>query len=163
MGKEKRQKLIFKEAVEATPDVKKGYCEGIEAFGEYKSKIKVPEPSKIDGSLDIDGTTVKLYPTENRWDYALCYDSEVFYIEVHPAITCEVSKMIEKLKWLKSWLVYKAPKIKELTTKARQPYYWVQTSKCNIPKHMRQYKIAVQNRILPMREWDYGKIVKKEK
>ena len=47
MGKEKRQKLIFKEAVEATPDVKKGYCEGIKAFGEYKSKIKVPEPSKI--------------------------------------------------------------------------------------------------------------------
>ena len=163
MGKEKRQKLIFREAVEATPDVETGYREGIEAFGEYKSKIKVPEPSKIDGSLDIDGTTVKLYPTENRWDYALCYDSEVFYIEVHPARTCEVSKMIEKLKWLKSWLVYKAPKINELTTKAKQPYYWVQSSKCDIPRHMPQYKIAVQNKILPMREWDYSKILKKEK
>lgn len=66
MGKEKRQKLIFKEAVEATPDVKKGYCEGIKAFGEYKSKIKVPEPSKIDGSLDIDATTAKLYPVDSR-------------------------------------------------------------------------------------------------
>ena len=163
MGKEKRQKLIFKEAVEATPDVKEGYCEGIKAFGEYKSKIKVPEPSKIDGSLDIDVTTAKLYPDDSRWDYALCYDSEVFYIEVHSAITSEVSKMIKKLQWLKSWLEKKAPKINKLTTKTKQPYYWVQSSKCDIPRHMPQYKIAFQNKILPMREWDYSKILKKEK
>ena len=164
MGKEKQQqKLTFKEAVEATPDVATGYREGIEAFGEYKSKIKVPTPSKIDGSLDIDTTTVKLYPDDNRWDYAISYDNEVFYIEVHSAITSEVSKMIKKLKWLKTWLATKAPEINNLTTKKKYPFYWVQSSKCDIPKHMPQYRIVVQNKILPMPVWDYSKIYKKGK
>ena len=100
MGKEKLQrKLTFREAVKATPDVATGYQEGVNAFGKYADKIKVPEPEKIDGSLDIDATTVKLYPDNNRWDYALCYDGEVFYIEVHSAITSEVSRMIKKLQW----------------------------------------------------------------
>ena len=98
MGKEKQQrKLTFKEAVEATPDVASGYQEGINAFGKYADKIIVPDPDKIDGSLDIDETTLKLYPDDNRWDYALCYDSEVFYIEVHSAITSEVSKNGQKI------------------------------------------------------------------
>ena len=102
MGKVKQQrKLTFKEAVEATPDVALGYQEGINAFGKYADKIIVPDPDKIDGSLDIDEATLKLYPDDNRWDYALCYDSEVFYIEVHSAITSEVSRMVKKLQWLK--------------------------------------------------------------
>lgn len=82
MEKKQQQKLTFKEAVEATPDVATGYHKGIEAFGKYTSKIKVPESSKIDGSLDIDATTSTLYPNESRWDYALCYDSEVFYCSI---------------------------------------------------------------------------------
>ena len=51
----KNEKLTFKEAVTATPDVSTGYREGIEALGEYKAKIKVPDSKKINGSLDIDG------------------------------------------------------------------------------------------------------------
>ena len=164
MGKEKQhRKLSFKEAVEATPDVATGYKEGISAFGRYADKIKVPDLSKIDGSLDIDATTVDLYPDDNRWDYALCYDSEVFYIEVHSAITSEVSRMIKKLQWLKRWLPTKAPEINKLTTRTRHPYYWVQSSKCDIPKHMPQYKTVVQSRILPMPIWDYNIICKKKK
>lgn len=162
-GKEIQQKrLTFKEAVEATPDVSTGYREGIEAFGEYKAKIKVPDSKKIDGSLDIDAMTAKLYPDSNRWDYAICYDGEVFYIEVHSATTSEVSKMIQKLQWLKSWLIKKAPEINKLTTTTRQPYYWVQSSGCNIPKHMPQYKKIVQNKIRPMPIWDYNIIGKKQ-
>ncbi|ATV28290.1 hypothetical protein [Prevotella intermedia] len=163
MEKKQQQKLTFKEAVEATPDVATGYHKGIEAFGKYTSKIKVPESSKIDGSLDIDATTSTFYPNESRWDYALCYDSEVFYIEVHSAITSEVTKIVKKLQWLKIWLAIKAPEINKLTSKTKHPYYWVQSSKCNIPKHMRQYKIAVQNKILPIPIWDYSKICKKGK
>ena len=144
MGKGKQQrKLTFKEAVEATPDVASGYQEGINAFGKYADKIIVPDPDKIDGSLDIDETTLKLYPDDNRWDYALCYDSEVL--------------------WLKIWLATKAPEINKLTTKTKQPFYWVQSSKCDIPKHMPQYKTVVQNKILPMPVWDYNIICKKKK
>lgn len=154
-------KLTFKEAVEATPDVATSYQEGVNAFGKYAVKIKVPAPTRIEGSLDIDAATEKLYPDDNRWDYALCYDSEVFYIEIHPAITSEVSKMVKKLQWLKTWLSKKAPEIYKLTTKTKQPYYWVQSSKFDIPKHMPQYKTVVQNKILPMPIWDYNKINKR--
>lgn len=150
----------FRMAVEATPDVVKGFCEGLKAFGEYKIKIKVPDTKKINGSLDIDAATKDIYPEDNRWDYALCYDGEVFYIEIHPATTGEVTKMIKKLQWLKKWLYTKAPKINKLTTKNRQPFYWIQSSKCAIPKHMPQYKAVVQNKICPMPVWDYNKISK---
>lgn len=158
----KNEKLTFKEAVTATPDVSTGYREGIEAFGEYKAKIKVPDSKKINGSLDIDTMTAKLYPDSNRWDYAICYDGEVFYIEVHSAITTEVSRMIKKLQWLKSWLITQAPEINKLTTKTRQPYYWIQSAGCKIPKHMPQYKTIVQHKIQPMPIWDYNIICKKQ-
>ena len=140
-GKDKLPgKSAFEVAVKATPDVSAGYCKGIEAFGKYKAKIKVPDLKKVDGSLDIDTMTAKLYPDANRWDYAVCYDGEVFYIEVHSAITSEVSKMLKKLRWLQDWLKTKAPEIDKLTIKTNHPYYWVQSSGYDIPKHMPQYK-----------------------
>ena len=135
-------KLSFKEAVALTPDVATNYCCGIDAFGEYRSKIKVPDTTKINGSLDIDESTKKIYPNDNRWDYAICYNEEVFYIEVHSAITSEVTRMINKLKWLKNWLVSQAPEINKLTTKTKEPFYWVQSSNSNIPKHTCCYSAA---------------------
>lgn len=162
MGKEKNQsKMSFKEAVNSTPDVSSCYQEGLTAFGKYADKIKVPSQEKIGGSLDIDSATAKRYPDAARWDYALSYDDEVFYIEIHPAITSEVAKMAKKLQWLKKWLTTDAPEINKLTTKTKQPYYWIQSSNCNIPKHTPQYRTIVQNKILPMPVWDYGKICKK--
>lgn len=152
----KQQKIsTFERAVKATPDVSDSYQKGLDAFGVYKVKIKVPDSKKIDGSLDIDAATVQSYPHDNRWDYALCYDGEVFYIEVHSAITSEVSKMIQKLQWLKKWLFEKAPAINKLTTKTKSPYYWIQSSNNSIPKHTPQYRRVVQNKIRPMPIWDY--------
>lgn len=160
---QQKEMLTYEEAVKVTPDVSTGYRKGVEAFGEYKSKIKVPDSKKINGSLDIDAMTVELYPETNRWDYAICYDSEVFYIEIHPACTSEVSKMLKKLNWLKSWLVTKAPAIDKLTTKTKQPYYWIQSSNCKIPTHMPQYKQIVQYKIRPIAIWDYNIICKQAK
>lgn len=71
--------------------------------------------------------------------------------------------MLKKLEWLKTWLAGKAPEINKLTTKTKQPYYWVQSSKCDIPKHMPQYRRVVQNKIFPMPIWDYSKILKRGK
>lgn len=158
MGKNKKHIMTFKDAVAATPDVKDGYCIGLTAFGNYASKIKVPEQSQIDGSLDIDSTTRELYPNECRWDYALGYNGEVFYIEIHSAITSEVAKMLKKLEWIKTWLPQKAPLINRLTTKNKSAFFWVQSSNFNIPKHTTQYKMIVQKKILPMPIWDYSQI-----
>lgn len=140
----------FKKAVEKTPDVCKGYKAGLGALGKYAAKISVPDPAKIEGSLDIDGETVRLYPDANRWDYAICYDGEVFYMEVHSAYTSEVSRVLKKLDWLKWWLNAKAPRIHKLTTKTHQPYYWVQSEKFAIIKHSPQYRAVVAKKLLPI-------------
>ena len=158
MRKNKQHKMTFEQAVKETEDVHNGYQPGLLALKAYANKIRVPNPSKIGGSLDIDGTTKCIYPNDYRWDYAICYDGEVFYIEVHSAITSEVAKMINKLNWIKNWLSTKAPKINKLTTKSKRPYYWVQSSNYAIPKHTSQYRKIVQNKILPMAIWDYSKI-----
>lgn len=114
--------LTFREAIERTPDVANGFRGGLAAFGQYAGKIRVPDSRLIDGSLDIDASTADKYPQENRWDYALSYHNEVFYIEIHPAISSEVSKMIKKLTWLKGWLTMHAPEIKKLTATSKNPY-----------------------------------------
>ena len=106
MGKKReKEKLSFKKAIEYTPDVNKGYKEGLGALGAYSKKIIIPKNATLDGSLDIDSETAMLYPSDNRWDYAIGCDGKVYYIEVHSAITSEVSTVIKKLKWLKSLIV----------------------------------------------------------
>ncbi len=58
MSKDKsNNQLTFREAVAATPDVSNGYQEGLSALGRYTAKIRVPDLTKIDGSLNIDATT----------------------------------------------------------------------------------------------------------
>lgn len=156
-----RDKLAFKKAVEATSDVSSGYCQGLSAMkNQDKGRIIVPDSKKIDGSLDIDGATRSIYPIDNRWDYAVCYDGEVFYIEVHPASTSDVLVVIQKLDWLKDWLKNHAGKINKLTANVRNPYYWVQSGKFSIIKTSRQYKMAVQRGILPIKVWNYESIVR---
>ena len=159
MGKkEKEIKHSFKDAVALTSDVSTGYKEGLSALGVYSKKIVIPKDASLEGSLDIDSETIKLYPSENRWDYAIGCDGKVFYIEVHSANTSEVSTVIKKLKWLKSWLSSNAPELVKLTDYSISPFYWIQSNGFCIPKHFPQYKVAASNKILPIKEWDYSKI-----
>lgn len=153
-----QNKNRFKEAVANTPEVAGAWQPGVSALGADSVKVVVPDPLKYDGSLDIDFTTRGIYPQDHRWDYAISYNGEVFYLEVHSAITSQVSVVLDKLKWLKQWLATSAPEIKKLTSKTKHPYYWIQSSKCDIPKHMPQYKRAVQHNLLPIALWDYSRI-----
>lgn len=142
--------MTFKEAVEATPDVSTGYRVGLSALGKNSLKITVPNTSLIDGSLDIDSCTTSHYPTSNRWDYAFSYNGEVFFVEVHSAISSEVSTVLRKLQWLKDWLNADAPEINKLKVKRLEPFYWIQSSNFSIPKTTRQYRAAVANKIVPI-------------
>ncbi|MDE6421949.1 MAG: hypothetical protein K2K95_00860 [Muribaculaceae bacterium] len=118
-------KNAFQEAVEKTEEVKGGFCVGKQAIkNSDRDKIEVADPTKLQGSLDIDTQVKRKYPNDPRWDYALAYDDKMYYMEVHPAETSEVDKMISKLKWLKNWLQTKAGKIDKLP-KADQPFIWI--------------------------------------
>ena len=74
--KNKTKAISFKKAVENTPDVAKCYQSGLQALGSYSKKIELKDTSLCSGSIDIDACTTTHYPEDNRWDYALCYNSK---------------------------------------------------------------------------------------
>ena len=114
---------LLKTAVDKTEDVKGQFKTGLGAIkGNEKQKFVVPDTRKITGSLDIDTSTATKYPQANRWDYAVEYNKETFFIEVHPGSTSEIPTIIAKLAWLKQWLKDKAPEIDALKPKNKQPY-----------------------------------------
>lgn len=80
MSKAKKQKTAgadkancsFRKAIENTPDVQHGYREGLQAIVKAdKRAVMVKDARRLDGSLNIDEETKKLYPNESRWDYAV--------------------------------------------------------------------------------------------
>lgn len=152
--------MTFKEAVEQTPQVAGAYKAGILAFGDYSSKVVVPENRLLGGSVDIDAATVELYPNDNRWDYAFDYNGEAFFIEVHTASTSETSTVLRKLEWLKVWLREQAPQINQLKSSRIPPFYWVQSKQYALPTHTPQYRKAMSAKLIPIKEWNYESLCK---
>ena len=133
----------------ATPEVEGCYQAGLKALKkDHRLKIAPANPSKCEGSLNIDDCTLARYPDENRWDYAVAYDSKVYFVEVHAAETGEVSAVLRKLQWLKDWLRLKAPEINKI--KADAPYFWIQSGRFSILKHSAQAKQIAQSGIRPI-------------
>lgn len=117
----------FRKAVEGTPDVAKGYCSGLQALENVdKSAVKLKDKHKVDGSLNIDKETKLLYPKDPRWDYAVGYDDKVFFVEVHPANTSNISEIAKKKEWLKNWLQSKAPLLDALPS-GNPRFLWAAT------------------------------------
>ena len=137
----------FKSAVEATPDIKTGFRDGLKALGAHSGKIIVSNTSKIEGSVNIDECAKKRYPSESRWDYVFAYNGEAFFIEVHPAHTTEVAVALDKLQWLKNWLRFSAPEIQKI--QAAKPFHWIQSGKFALLPTSPQYKKAAQAGLLP--------------
>ena len=143
-AKAKIVKCAFQVAVENTEEVKNGFRVGKQAIKSAdRSKVDAAESKKLLGSLDIDSQVKALYPMDPRWDYALSYADKIYYLEVHPAETSEIDKVVSKVKWLKNWLKTKATKINELP-KAEHPYIWIQSGRYAIlPTSKDKMKLSV--------------------
>ncbi len=64
-----------------------------------KKRIRFKDSRKIEGSVYIEKCV-----EGGRWDYAVGYSEEVYFIEVHSATTPrEINNVIEKARWLKEW------------------------------------------------------------
>ena len=148
--KKKDGKKTFKQAVEETPDVARCFQVGNAGLGPYRNKIEVHDTRLLCGSIDIDACTTAKYPGEHRWDYAICYKSEVFFIEIHSAQTSEVSTVLNKFRWLKDWLHHKAPEINKLKATTKTPFYWVQSKNFQILKNSAQYRQAKLAGLMPV-------------
>ena len=133
-------KSEFQIAVEQTAEISTAYKVGLQAIKNCdKPKISATDSYKLNGSVDIDSTVTDLYPEENRWDYAIGYDGKICFVEVHPATTSEVEKILKKLSWLKQWLKDKAPKLSNMP-KSKEPYIWLSTSGVGILKTSSQFR-----------------------
>lgn len=143
-AKAKIVKCAFQVAVENTEEVKNGFRVGKQAIKSAdRSKVDAAENKKLQGSLDIDSQVKTLYPMDPRWDYALSYADKIYYLEVHPAETSEIDKVVSKVKWLKNWLKTKATKINKLP-KAEHPYIWIQSGRYAIlPTSKDKMKLSV--------------------
>ena len=124
----KTEANAFQKAVQNTPDIANCYQKGLKGLGVHSSKIEISETTLCAGSVDIDTCTTAKYPQSNRWDYALCYKKEVFFVEVHGAKTDEVGTVLKKLQWLKAWLNAETPEINKLKAKSQTPFVWIQSN-----------------------------------
>jgi len=151
--KNSKSNKTFKQAVEATDEVQHCFMEGkLAILNKERSKVELTESRKCGGSLFIDDCLINQnkYPSENRWDYAIDYNGEVFFIEVHTASTSEVSTVLKKLAWLKDWLIHKAPEINSLRAKTKTPFYWVQSNGYHILPNSSQERLVIQKGLKPI-------------
>jgi hypothetical protein len=126
----------FRSAVQATPHISNCYAVGLQAMGNYSTMIQ-PIPTRLcEGSVDIDNCTIGLFPNDSRWDYAIAFDSKVYFIEVHPASSSEVSTVLNKFGWLKNWLSNHAPELKRMS--ANSSFFWIPTGKHGILRNSPQ-------------------------
>ena len=143
----------FQVAVEATPDIATCYAKGLQGLEKStRAAIEVADTQLIDGSVNIDECTKKMYPQDNRWDYAVGYAGKVYFIEDHSAKDSEVSTMLAKLQWLKNWLK-KDEQAKLNTLKApNKPYIWVAPNGNHISKSSKWDRQVSQAKLTPVKK-----------
>ena len=103
--------MIFKHAVEQTPNLAGAWEKGLEALrAEDRPHIKAENTRKLTGSVDVDKALRQAEPNAHRWDFAIGYQHSnkphdwIYWVEIHTASDSQVSVVLDKLRWLKSWL-----------------------------------------------------------
>ena len=134
----------FKSIIVQIELLKNCYQGGLQALRKNSSKIATEDTQKCSGSVDIDTCLKQKYPNDRLWDYVVSYQKKAYFVEIHPAFTTEVSKMIAKAVWLKSLL--EKEEMKELKEIAHTVLYWIPTDKYAI-KGGRYERLLAQNKI----------------
>ncbi|MEE8453044.1 MAG: hypothetical protein V3R99_14055 [Thermoguttaceae bacterium] len=145
MAKKKRKPSpheIFKQAINSADHLQ--LKNGLAAVkrGEGKGRIRASDSEQVLGSADIDGDCCRAAPNANRWDYVIGYNRSgnvvAYFVEVHSAVTSEVSRIEKKLQWLVEEFLPNENNVK-LAALPRE-IHWVASGKVKILKHTRQYR-----------------------
>lgn len=101
------------------------YKEGLQALKAVdRQRIVINNTRKLCGSVDLDSCLEERYPNDNRWDYIICYNDVLHFVEIHSASgASEVATIVNKAKWLRNWL-----KENTFETKRHTPFLWVSTN-----------------------------------
>ena len=139
--------MSFKKAVENTPLLKNAFEKGLKALGSNSSKVKPLDTSKCEGSVDIDTAVKSIYPNASRWDYVVGYDGKTYFIEVHTAKTDEVTSVLNKLQWLKDFLINDAPEL----NKEPKSFHWIASNGIHL-KGDNKFRQLAEKGIKPVKE-----------
>jgi len=131
--------VTFEDAVKTAPlPVSGAYQPGKQALkGEHRDQVTCRDSRRFTGSIDLEAAlnTGQGQRAMNPWDYGIGFRERdgreaALWVEVHPASTTEVSTVLKKLVWLRSWLVQEAPALHTLTRSraAGQSYFWLATA-----------------------------------
>lgn len=149
----------FREAVrDAQPPVDGAYREGKQALEEqHRGRVTCVSPGRLTGSIFLDLALAREpgHANESRWDYGLGYrpptgPEQAVWIEVHPATTREVGRVLEKLRWLKDWLNGEAEQLLRMTNNATvrdKRFVWMASNGVKIPRGSRQARLLNKNGI----------------
>lgn len=108
--------------------------EGLKALGSNSNFIKAKSTRKLCGSIDLDAGYKQSEPNSSRWDYVVCYDTLLYFIEVHPATGDKDAKqVIKKLEWLinklRSWSNARSSSCKQ--------FFYIHTDKNAVSRKMK--------------------------
>ena len=151
-----KKAVSFSDAVDASKD-KLNLKRGLNAVeSKYRRKIKAQDTLNIVGSVDIDSDIEPLYPQANRWDYVVGYQRDgvevAYFIEVHGAITSEVSCVLAKAEALKNWANENAEALWHMPRGVPNKLHWLTLDAIKIPKHTAQYRLLITNHIVTFPE-----------
>lgn len=116
-----------------------------------RKKFKIDDIEKLKESVDIDSCFKEKYPNDNRWDYLVLVDMAIqgYFVEIHPAITSEVSTMIAKKQWLQNEIINVYFKTID---KTKYKIIWVATDAgMHILKTSKEYKRLAKENLIPQK------------
>jgi len=133
---------FFKQAIDEADNLQ--FQHGLAAVkrGEGRGQIRAEDSRQVLGSADMDGDCHRAAPNANRWDYVIGYDRSgkvvAYFVEVHSAMTGDVSTIEKKLKWLIQEFLRDENNVKLATL--RREIHWVASGRVKIPQHTNQYR-----------------------
>lgn len=137
----KKARPGFAPAIEAAEHLTLVAGLGAVRKGEGKDRIRAAAAALL-GSANIDEDCRVAFPNDNRWDYVIgiqqAQTDMAVFVEVHSAESSDVSKMEDKLNWLLTLFLRRAPQA--ALSQLPREIHWVASGRVNIPKHLPQYK-----------------------
>ena len=146
----------FRRAVEAAPaPVNGAWRPGLQALQPaHRGKVSCTDEDRLTGSIDLDSALrpVSRYANAPRWDYGIGYrppsgSERAVWIEVHRAVTSEVSAVLRKRDNLRDWLTGEAEALRRMTDrgKATERYFWIAAGQVVIPSNSPQARRLSQS------------------
>lgn len=121
-----------------------------------KSKFVAKDTRKLQLSIDIDSCFSEAQPNAHRWDYLVITTGDIVghFVEVHPAGTGEVSKVIAKKQWLTREVI--GTTFRRVAS-IRYRISWVATNAgVHILPTSREYKLLAKENLLPLKRYDFS-------